>query len=302
MTKKAKSRGQLLTEQQNTNTMDIDTKSIKEILEIINREDQTVAIKVAEAIPEISQVVELMTDALRNGQRIFYVGAGTSGRLGVLDASEMPPTFSVPSDWFNGIIAGGDDALRQSIEGAEDKAEHAINDLKKADLSAGDVVIGISTSGAAAYVRKAIEFGKELGCRTCYIICTPDPFFNTEADVVIRVQTGPEVITGSTRMKAGTATKMVLNMISTTAMIQLGKVYGNLMVDVMAVNKKLIDRGTRIIQQLTGLNYYDAQKALFDAGKSVKKAIVMVKKNCTLEEANELLSISKGRLNKIIDN
>ena len=300
MADKEKYRGDLLTEQQNPATADIDAKSIPEILEIINREDQSIAGHVARAIPEITQAVELTTAAIRNGHEIIYIGAGTSGRLGVLDASEMPPTFSVPPNWFSGIIAGGDDALRKSIEAAEDQPDNAVKDLAEFDLKKGDVVIGISTSGAAAYVQRAIAYGRELGCGTCYIMCTPKPFYETEADVVIRVETGPEVITGSTRMKAGTATKLVLNMISTATMIQLGKVYGNLMVDLMAVNKKLVDRGTRIISQLTGLDHDESQKALFAAEKSVKKAVIMVKKECSLDEAGELLANEKGLLRNII--
>lgn len=300
MPENIKSRSDLLTEQQNPKTADIDTRTIPEILEIINREDQSIAGKVSEAIPEIHRAVELTTAAIRKGHRVIYLGAGTSGRLGVLDASEMPPTFSVPQEWFTGLIAGGDKALRRSIEGAEDQPENAEKDLKNAGLEKGDVVIGISTSGAAAYVRRAIELGKEMGCGTCYIICTPEAFYDAEADVVIRVETGPEVITGSTRMKAGTATKLVLNMISTATMIQLGKVYGNLMVDLQAVNEKLVDRGTRIISELTGLEHVAAQKALFDADKSVKKAVVMVKKGCSMEEAETLLERGEGSLRKIL--
>lgn len=300
MSEKAKSRGDLLTEQQNPTTTDIDSKTVSEILELINREDQVIANKVAAVISEITKAVELTTAAIRNGHRVVYLGAGTSGRLGVLDASEMPPTFSAPPEWFTGIIAGGDDALRKSIESAEDQPENAVQDLAAFGLEKGDVVIGISTSGAAAYVQRAIEYGRELGCSTCYIICTPNPFYDAGADVIIKVETGPEVITGSTRMKAGTATKLVLNMISTATMIQLGKVYGNLMVDLMAVNEKLIDRGSRIISQLTGLNHDEAQKALLNADKSVKKAVVMVKKECSLDEAGELLANEKGLLRNII--
>ena len=300
MADKEKSRGDLLTEQQNPATADIDAKSIPEILEIINREDQSIAGHVARVIPEITLAVELTTAAIRNGHKIIYIGAGTSGRLGVLDASEMPPTFSAPPNWFSGIIAGGDDALRKSIEGAEDQPDNAVKDLEEFGLKKGDVTIGISTSGAAAYVQRAIAYGRELGCGTCYIMCTPKPFYEADADVVIRVETGPEVITGSTRMKAGTATKLVLNMISTATMIQLGKVYGNLMVDLMAVNEKLVDRGTRIISQLTGLDNDESQKALFAADKSVKKAVIMVKKECSLDEAGELLANEKGLLRNII--
>ncbi|MBC8346611.1 MAG: N-acetylmuramic acid 6-phosphate etherase [Candidatus Marinimicrobia bacterium] len=293
-------RKHLTTEQQNRNSLDIDAQSIRGILDIINDEDGTIAEKVKNAIPEIEQTVELTTKAIRNGYHVIYVGAGTSGRLGVLDASEMPPTYSVPTDWFNGIIAGGDDALRKSIEGAEDKPEMAVSDLKEFGLSAGDVVIGISTSGAAAYVKSAIEYGQSVGAKTVYLICNEKPYLAAKSDVLIKVDTGPEVITGSTRMKAGTATKMVLNMISTATMVRLGKVYGNLMVDLMAVNDKLVDRGVRIISQLTGLELEESQQALYAADKSVKKAVVMVKNNCSLDEANKLLKDVKGSLRSII--
>ena len=300
MTKNKKSRGNLLTEQQNTSSTHIDDKSITEILEIINREDQTIAANTAVTIPEIANAVELTTTAIMSGNRIIYIGAGTSGRLGVLDASEIPPTFSASPNWFNGIIAGGDDALRRSIEGAEDKPEEAVKDLNAFGLTKGDVLIGISTSGAAAYVRQALSYASEIGCGTVYLICTPKPYFETNADVVIKVETGPEVITGSTRMKAGTATKLVLNMISTTTMIRLGKVYGNLMVDLMAVNDKLVDRGTRIICQLTGLDHEAAQKALYSADKSVKIAVVMIVKNCSMNDAEKYLVDVKGFLREVI--
>jgi len=294
-------RKDLFTEQQNVNSAAIDNKSITSILSIINDEDQTIAKKVKSAIPEIRKTVQLTTAAIQNGNKIVYVGAGTSGRLGILDASEMMPTFSVPSDWFNGIIAGGDDALKKSIEGAEDKAENAINDLKTFGLNNGDVLIGISTSGAAKYVQSSIEYGASIGAKTVYLTCNEKPFLSMVADVDIKISTGPEIITGSTRMKGGTATKMILNMISTTTMIQMGKVYGNLMIDLMAVNEKLVDRGTRIISQLTGLEYGDAQAKLFEAGKSVKTAVVMVKKNCTKNEALEKLKKANGFLRRVIE-
>ena len=213
-------RKDLSTEQQNQNSVDIDNKSISEVLHIINQEDKTIADKVANAIDDISRTVELTTDAIRSGNKVYYLGAGTSGRLGVLDASEMPPTYSVPSDWFNGIIAGGDKALRNSIEGAEDKPEIALKDLKEASLQSGDVLIGISTSGAARYVQSAINYAKSIGAKTVYLICNQTPHLTANTDVEIKIDTGPEVITGSTRMKGGSATKMVLNMISTATMVQ----------------------------------------------------------------------------------
>jgi len=293
-------RKNLSTEKQNNKSDDMDQFSISEILNIINEEDATIAKKVLEAIPEIEKTVVLTTEAIRSGHRVIYVGAGTSGRLGVLDASEMPPTYSVPPDWFNGMIAGGDDALRKSIEGSEDKPEMAVTDLKQFGLSAEDVVIGISTSGAAAYVKSAIDYGISIGGKTAYLICNKKPYLSADADVIIKVDTGPEVITGSTRMKAGTATKMVLNMISTATMVRLGKVYGNLMVDLMAVNDKLVDRGARIISQLTGLDIDLSQEALFAADKSVKTAVVMIQKKCLKEEAKELLDKNGGFLRKVI--
>ncbi|MBS95552.1 MAG: N-acetylmuramic acid 6-phosphate etherase [Chloroflexi bacterium] len=294
-------RKDLSTEKQNPKSLDIDTQSIDQILRTINQEDQTIANKVNEAIGDISRAVELTTNAIRSGNRIFYIGAGTSGRLGVLDSSEMPPTFSVSPKWFNGIIAGGDHALRNSIEGAEDKPEMAVKDLQKHNVSDGDIVIGISTSGAAKYVTSGIEFAKSLGAKTVYLICNEKPHISADVDVMIKIDTGPEVITGSTRMKAGTATKMVLNMISTTTMIQLGKVYGNLMVDLMAINDKLFDRGIRIIQQLTNVDYEIAKSTLIEAEKSVKTAIVMIKKSCSKDDAKSLLDQQNGLLRKIIE-
>ena len=294
-------RKDLSTEKQNPKSLDIDTQSIDQILRTINQEDQSIANKVNQAIGDISRAVELTTNAIQSGNRIFYIGAGTSGRLGVLDASEMPPTFSVSPKWFNGIIAGGDHALRNSIEGAEDKPEMAVKDLQKHNVSDGDIVIGISTSGAAKYVTSGIEFAKSLGAKTVYLICNEKPHISADVDVMIKIDTGPEVITGSTRMKAGTATKMVLNMISTTTMIQLGKVYGNLMVDLMAINDKLFDRGIRIIQQLTNVDYELAKSTLIEAEKSVKTAIVMIKKSCSKDDAKSLLDQQNGFLRKIIE-
>ena len=294
-------RKDLSTEQQNQNSVDIDNKSISEILHIINQEDKTIADKVANAIDDISRTVELTTAAIRSSNKVYYLGAGTSGRLGVLDASEMPPTYSVPPDWFNGIIAGGDKALRNSIEGAEDKPEMAIKDLKGNSLQSGDVLIGISTSGAARYVQSAINYAKSIGAKTVYLICNQTPHLTANTDVEIKIDTGPEVITGSTRMKGGSATKMVLNMISTATMVQLGKVYGNLMVDLMTVNDKLIDRGLRIIQDLTGASHDIAKLKLSESDNSVKVAVVMIKKSCSKEDALNMLEQENGFLRRVIN-
>lgn len=293
-------RKNLSTEKQNINSQAIDSKSIAEILHIINSEDQRLSDEVKKAIPEIEQTILLTRDAIKNGHRIYYIGAGTSGRLGVLDASEIPPTFSAPNHFFNGIIAGGDKALRNSIEGVEDESETAINDLQLVNLKANDVIIGISASGAAKYVKSALDYGISIGAKTVYLICNSEPFLPVNSDIIIKINTGPEVITGSTRMKAGTATKMVLNMISTTTMIQLGKVYDNLMIDLMAVNEKLIDRGTRIIIQLTGVDYQLANSKLLIADKSVKTAIVMIKYNCSRADALIKLNKSEGFLRKLL--
>ena len=294
-------RRHLTTEQPNPLSEGIDNFSVRKILDLINREDQEVAQKVRETLPEIEDTVELTTSALRNGNRVFYMGAGTSGRLGVLDASEMPPTFSVPPSWFTGIIAGGDKALRKSIEGAEDEADAAINDLSTHGFGTGDVIIGISTSGAAKYVQSALNYGNEIGSKTIYLTCTAKPFYPANVDIIISVDVGPEIITGSTRMKAGTATKMILNMISTATMIRLGKVYGNLMVDLMAVNEKLVDRGIRIIQDITNLDLENSRRILIAAKMSVKTALVMVKKDCNLDIAEKLLMDANGFIRDVID-
>ena len=296
-----KSRGELKTEQQNPQSSQIDSMSINDILKTINREDQNIAIAVQATIRDIEKTVELTVNSIRKGGRVFYVGAGTSGRLGVLDASEIPPTFSAPKGLFIGVIAGGENALRNSVEGAEDRPEEAIIDLEQYDLNKNDTLVGISCSGAANYVVSALDHAKANGAKTVYLVTNPNPYKVTEVDVIINAVTGPEVVTGSTRMKAGTATKLILNMISTATMIKLGKVYGNLMVDLMAVNDKLVDRGTRIIEQLTDLDYDGAQLKLFEAEKSVKTAIVMEKLNCTLNEAREKLDNAGGFLRNLID-
>ena len=297
-----KSRGELKTEQQNLQSSKIDSMSINDILKTINREDQNIAIAVQTTIRDIEKTVELTVNSIRKGGRVFYVGAGTSGRLGVLDASEIPPTYSVPKGLFIGVIAGGENALRNSVEGAEDRPNEAIIDLAQYELNKNDTLVGISCSGAASYVVSALEHAKANGAKTVYLVTNPNPYKITEVDVIINAVTGPEVVTGSTRMKAGTATKLILNMISTTTMIKLGKVYGNLMVDLMAVNDKLVDRGTRIIEQLTDLDYDGAQLKLFEAEKSVKTAIVMEKLKCSLGESKIKLKKVDGFLRKVIDN
>ncbi|MBA64819.1 MAG: N-acetylmuramic acid 6-phosphate etherase [Candidatus Marinimicrobia bacterium] len=296
-----KTRGELNTEKRNPLSKMIDSMSVTDILKTINKEDAKVSKAVEIAIPEIESTIQFTVDSIKNGGRVFYIGAGTSGRLGVLDASEIPPTYSLSENYFIGIIAGGDDALRHSIEGVEDQIEEAIEDLQHFNINKSDTVIGISCSGAANYVISALDYARNNNAKTVYLVTNPNPFKITKVDIIIHANTGPEVITGSTRMKAGTATKLILNMISTTTMIKLGKVYGNLMVDLKTVNDKLIDRGTRIILELTDLKYNEAKTKLLSAEKSVKVALVMELLNCSLSEAKEKLKNVDGFLHRLID-
>ena len=290
----------LETEKQNPNSKDLDTLSTLEILKLINREDSIIHNAVQKVIPEIEKAVEFTVNALKNGNRIIYIGAGTSGRLGILDASEIPPTFSAPREWFTGVIAGGPEAVFRSIESAEDKPDDAITDLEAIGIKREDVVIGIASSSTTPYALAGLKYAKQIGCHTIFLICNPNPTNSANYDVVISVDLGPEIITGSTRMKAGTATKLILNMISTTTMVKMGKVYGNLMIDLKVVNEKLRDRGTRIIEKLTNLNYKEANKALIDSGRSVKTAIIMVNKSCSKTEAERLIHKFDGNLRNII--
>ena len=293
-------RKDLSTEKQNVESLNIDELSIIRILELINNEDASLPKKIAASLAEIEQTVDLCIQSLKSNGRIFYIGAGTSGRLGVLDASEIPPTFSAPNDLFTGIIAGGDKALKNSIEGAEDDPEQAIKDLKNHNIKKEDVLIGISSSGAARYVQSALDYAKSIKAKIVYITCNKTPYLYVDADVAIALETGPEIITGSTRMKAGTATKMVLNMISSATMIKLGKVYGNLMVDLMAVNDKLVDRGCRIISQLTNVDEIVAKRTLVRSKMSVKTAIVMIYHSIGYDKAKKMIDDSDGMLRKII--
>lgn len=293
-------RKDLATEKQNPNSLQIDAMSIRDILETINREDHSISSAVEKAIPEIEQTVQYTENSIQKGGRVFYVGAGTSGRLGVLDASEIPPTYSAPKGLFIGVIAGGEPALTHSIEGAEDQPEAAIRDLEPYQINEKDTLIGISCSGAAAYVVSALDHARENGAKTVYLVTNPNPFKMTEVDIIIRAITGPEIVTGSTRMKAGTATKLILNMISTATMIRLGKTYGNLMVDLQAVNEKLVDRGARIIHEVTGLEMERCSQLLIASNMSVKVGIVMGLLHCSKEEAIQRLELQKGHLRNVI--
>ena len=288
------------TESVNPNTSNIDLLSTEDILKRINQEDQSVAIAVMKAVPQITPVVDAVVKAFQANKRLFYIGAGTSGRLGVLDAAECPPTFSTRPELVQGIIAGGDTALKNAIEGAEDSAEAGRHAIKNFGLVSGDILIGLSASGSAHYVQSALLAAKEIGCITACITCAKNSPLLSMVDWPIFVETGAEVITGSTRMKAGTAQKLVLNMISTTAMIQWGKTYGNLMVDVKATNKKLRKRAIRLVEMLGNCSETKAISTLEAAQWQVKPAIVMLARGYSFDEAQEKLTSTGGKLKPLL--
>lgn len=295
-------RGHLMTELRNPRSMTIDRMSIAEAVDVMNAEDATIAQAVAAAREEICKATELVVAAFESGGRLIYVGAGTSGRLGVLDASECPPTFLSDPRMVQGVIAGGWEALRRSIEGAEDYPEHGAAKMDEMEVGPKDVVFGITTGGTTPYVHGAIQRARQLGAKTIFFGCVKGEHVTDEADVSIRVLVGPEIVTGSTRMKAGTATKMVLNMVTTIAMVRIGKVYQNLMVDVNTrANKKLVDRGTRMIQTVTGLERTAAADLLQRSGGHVKTALVMHAKKVDRAEAERLLAAQKGHVARILE-
>ena len=290
-----------LTERRNPRTAAIDTASPLEIVDLIAAEDAGVAGAVARARLEIARAMELVEAAFRSGGRLLYVGAGTSGRLGVLDAAECPPTFGTPPGLVIGIIAGGAEALTRSVEGAEDDAEAGVATMDANGVSRLDTVVGIATSGTTPYVRAALVRARALGARTVFLTSVdPPPGIAETCDVTIAVLTGPEVVTGSTRMKAGTATKLVLNTITTGALVRLGKTYGNLMVDLQAWNLKLVDRGERIVMAVTGIDRLAARAGIEAAGGSVRTAIVMLGRRCTRPEAEALLRTHDNHLRPIL--
>lgn len=289
----------LNTEQRNPKTMLLDTLSPLEIVTIMNEEDGKIAEAIREKLPEIARAVETIVDALHKGGRVIYLGAGTSGRLGVLDASECPPTFST-TDEFIGLIAGGDYALRKAVEGAEDSKELGVEDLKKQTLKKEDVIVGLAASGRTPYVIGALDYAKQLGCATIAVSCNPGSTIGQMADIAIDIAPGPEVLTGSTRLKSGTAQKMVLNMLSTASMVRYGKTYGNLMVDVAATNLKLIERTVKIVQEATGCDDASAREALSRCNHKPKVAIVMILCECTKEDALERLEKAGGFVREAI--
>ena len=284
----------LVTEARNPDTADIDSKSTIEILRVINLEDQKVAGIVAGELPYIAEAVEIIVSALRNGGRLFYVGAGTSGRLGILDASECPPTFGTDPAMLQGIIAGGYKALVRSQEGAEDNAEDGERDLIEHGFCAKDVLCGIAASRRTPYVLGAITKARELGAKVIYVFCNPRSELAVPVDVAICPVVGPEVIMGSTRMKSGTATKMVLNMLTTASMIRLGKVYQNLMVDLQMTSQKLEERSKRTVMMVTGVDYQKAEETLRLAEGHVKTAVVMILAGVDATAARERLVLANG--------
>ncbi|MCA6924914.1 N-acetylmuramic acid 6-phosphate etherase [Pectobacterium versatile] len=292
--------GQLVSETRNPATMALDQLSTLEMMHAFNQEDRKVPEAIALVLPAIAEAVDLAAASLQEGGRLIYLGAGTSGRLGVLDASECPPTFGVPHGLVIGLIAGGPGALLKAVEGAEDDPALGEADLKALNLTAADMVVGLAASGRTPYVIGALRYAHDVGCRTAAISCNPHSPIAQEAQVAISPVVGPEALTGSTRLKSGTAQKLVLNMISTGAMVKLGKVYQNLMVDVKATNVKLLDRACRIVVEATGAEREQAQQALVQADNEVKPAILMLLANIDVAAARERLKQHNGYLREAL--
>ncbi|HEU5039921.1 MAG TPA: N-acetylmuramic acid 6-phosphate etherase [Gemmatimonadales bacterium] len=290
-----------LTERRNPRSATIDTASALEIVDLIGAEDASVPVAVAAAREDIARAIDLIEAAFRAGGRLLDVGAGTSGRLGVLDAAECPPTFGTPPEMVVGIIAGGLPALVRSVEGAEDDVNTGLGEMDARRVGPKDIVVGIAASGTTPFVRAALSRAQTLGARTVLVSCAEPPALLRETcDVCVTVLVGPEIVTGSTRMKAGTATKLVLNTLTTGAMIRLGKTYGNLMVDLRAWNDKLVDRSERIVMETTGLDRPRAREVIDAAEGRVKTAIVMARREVSREEADRLLQEHEGRLRTIV--
>ena len=294
-------RGHLLTEQINPHSLNLDQLNALELVELFNSEDQKALSAIAGAKMELAAAIEQIAPRLHQGGRLFYIGAGTSGRLGVLDAAECPPTFCTSPDLVQGIIAGGAGALLRSSEGLEDLAEDGENAIIQHEVNCLDVVVGITAGGTTPYVHGALHGARQRGALTIFIACVPVQQVPVEADVDIRLLTGPEILAGSTRLKAGTATKLALNILSTGVMVKLGKVYGNRMVDVAVTNQKLHDRALRILGDLTDLNREAAETLLERSGKWVKLALLMHWKDLDREEAQKLLAAHKGNLRAAVN-
>lgn len=288
--------GSLVSETRNPQTMDLDCLSTLAMVGRFNQQDALVAGAVEKTLPEVANAVDAAAASLKAGGRLIYMGAGTSGRLGVLDASECPPTFGVPHGLVIGLIAGGPGALLKAVEGAEDNQQLGENDLKALNLTVNDMVVGLAASGRTPYVIGGLRYARNLGCRTAAISCNPGSAIAQEAEIAISPVVGPEALTGSTRLKSGTAQKLVLNMISTGAMVKLGKVYQNLMVDMKATNIKLVDRACRIVVEATGAARLDAENALKQTDYEVKPAILMILTGVDAQTAQSRLADSSGYL------
>lgn len=291
---------ELLTEQRNPASEHLDEVSTLEMLSIINREDARIAPAVEHQLAEIARAVDAIAARLGRGGRLFYMGAGTSGRLGILDASECPPTFNTPPEMVQGLIAGGREATFRAIEGAEDRAEDGADALRRKQLSAADAVVGIAASGVTPWVLGGLDYARGVGAATVFVTCSPSALEGVDAEVRIALEVGPEVVTGSTRMKAGTATKLVLNMLSTGAMVRLGKVYGNLMVDLQPKNAKLRDRSVRILSALTGLERDGAAARLQEAAGQLKLALVMELCQIDVTAAADLVNRHGGVIKNVV--
>lgn len=290
----------LLTEARNPQTMELDSMTPLEIVTAMNREDARVPESIRPQLPNIARCVAWATEAIRSGGRLIYMGAGTSGRLGVLDAVECPPTFGVSPDVVVGLIAGGERAFVRAVEGAEDSWELGKADLEAIGLTPKDLVVGIAASGRTPYVLGGLAYANSLGCKTAAISCNPGSALGKEARLAIEVAPGPECLTGSTRLKAGTAQKLILNMISTATMVGCGKAYSNLMVDVMQTNEKLVVRAQNIVMEATGVSRDSAKEAIALAGGSCKLAVTMILADCTVEEAKERLERCGGSVRQAI--
>ena len=291
----------LTTEQRNENTMNIDVATPEEICRLMNKEDQTVPQTVKKILPDIARAITVIAGHLRHGGRLFYLGSGTSGRLGVLDAAECPPTFNTNPDLVQGLIAGGTPAIFRAQEGAEDSEEMATFDLEDAELTKLDVVVGISASGRTPYVLGGLQYAQSLGAYTIAVACTENPETAAHANLSLTAVTGPEILTGSTRLKAGTAQKLILNMLSTGTMILLGKTYGNLMVDVQCTNHKLEERARRIVAAVTGCTPDEAQEYLDASGGNCKAAILIHLTGLSRPKAEQLLAENQGFLRKALE-
>ena len=286
----------IATEKRNENTLHIDELPKFEIVRLINDEDKKVAFAVEKELDHIARAVDIIADRLQNDGRLIYIGCGTSGRLGVLDAVECPPTYSTPPEMVEGLLAGGYQAMFKAVEGAEDDPELGVEDLKKINFTKNDILVGIAASGRTPYVIGAMKYAKSLGATILGVTCCKDSEIDRLADIGIAPMPGPEVITGSTRMKSGTAQKMVLNMLSTASMVKLGKVYGNLMVDVKPSNRKLIDRCVSIVRNATGVSQKEAEAVLDQCGYRPKIAIVMIENKLDVQSAIQELEIAGGHV------